>query len=154
VGRIGVEGSETGVSVGRAFGLLLLCFEVDGAIKDARRRTVRWWASVDRAFNVRKKRYCTMMGARERNVVSIYGDFSIRAQVRYTSNRRRRTPRRTIERYSRGFSQCCTILARRSYIEIVLISLEAVEQEMAVDLQSQSASQNKIISSHLWLDQN
>lgn len=51
-------------------------------MNEARRRTVRWWARVARAFNVRKKRYWMIIGARERNVVSISGDFSIRAQVR------------------------------------------------------------------------
>ena len=49
---------------------------------EARRRTVRWWASVASAFKVRKKRYCTIIGVREMNVVARDGSFSRRAQVR------------------------------------------------------------------------
>lgn len=83
VGRIGVEGYETsGVSVGGTWGVELSCFVRDGASIDAKRRTVIWWARVASAFKLRKKRYCTMIGARERDVLSMYGDFSIRAQVR------------------------------------------------------------------------
>jgi hypothetical protein len=49
---------------------------------EARRRTVRWCASVAAAFKLRKNRYWTMMGARERKVVARDGSFSIRAQVK------------------------------------------------------------------------
>lgn len=49
---------------------------------EARRRTVRWCARVASAFKVRKKRYCTMIGVREMNVVARDGSFSRRAQVR------------------------------------------------------------------------
>lgn len=53
-----------------------------GTRSEARRRTVRWWASVAAALRLKKKRYWTMMGARERKVVASDGSFSIRAQVR------------------------------------------------------------------------
>lgn len=43
---------------------------------------MRWWASVAAALRLKKKRYWTMMGARERKVVASDGSFSIRAQVR------------------------------------------------------------------------
>jgi hypothetical protein len=49
---------------------------------EARRRTVRWCASVAAAFKLRKNKYWTMTGARERKVVASDGSFSIRAQVR------------------------------------------------------------------------
>jgi hypothetical protein len=83
VGRIGVEGYETrGLSVGGTLGVGSSCFVRDGTSIDAKRRTVIWWARVASAFKLKKKRYCTIMGACERDVLSMYGDFSIRAQVR------------------------------------------------------------------------
>jgi hypothetical protein len=51
-------------------------------IRDARKRTVRWCARVARELSVRKKRYCTGIGAVEKGVVAREEDFSIRAQVR------------------------------------------------------------------------
>jgi hypothetical protein len=51
------------------------------------------------AFKLRKKRYCTMIGVRASQDAASVGDLSIRAQVRYTSNKRSRIPRRMIERY-------------------------------------------------------
>ena len=56
--------------------------QVFGTIIEATSRTVRWCARVARAFRVRKKRYCTMIGAREMNVVAREGSFSRRAQVK------------------------------------------------------------------------
>lgn len=49
---------------------------------ETRRRTVRWCARVAAAFKLRKKRYWTMIGARDRKVVARDGSFSMRAQVR------------------------------------------------------------------------
>lgn len=49
---------------------------------EASRRTVRWCARVAAALRVRKKRYCTTMGARDMKVVAREGSFSRRAQVR------------------------------------------------------------------------
>lgn len=53
-----------------------------GTIIEASSRTVRWCARVARAFRVRKKRYWTIIGAREMNVVAREGSFSRRAQVK------------------------------------------------------------------------
>lgn len=44
--------------------------------------TVRWCASVARAFSVRKNKYWTIIGARERKLDVAVADFSIRAQVK------------------------------------------------------------------------
>lgn len=49
---------------------------------DAKRRTVRWCASVATAFRLRKKRYCTMIGARVTGDAVRDWDFSMRAQVK------------------------------------------------------------------------
>lgn len=62
--------------------------------------TVKWCASVASAFSVKKNKYCTIIGVRERKLDVAVADFSIRAQVRYTSKRRRRTPSRIIDRWS------------------------------------------------------
>lgn len=69
-----------------------------GTIIEAKKRTVRWCTSVATALSVRKKRYWTTIGAVERGVEEREEDLSIRAHVRYTSKRRRRIPRRIIER--------------------------------------------------------
>lgn len=45
-----------------------------------------------------------MMGVRASQDAASVEDLSIRAHVRYTSNRRRRIPRRMIERYKRDES--------------------------------------------------
>lgn len=53
-----------------------------GARTEASRRTVRWCARVAAAFKLRKNRYCTTIGARQRKVFASEGDFSMRAQVK------------------------------------------------------------------------
>jgi len=88
VGVGGPEGNGVASPVLVVLGLALLLvsgllYRRDFGTKiEARRRTVRWCASVAAAFKLRKNRYWTMMGARDRKVVARDGSFSIRAQVR------------------------------------------------------------------------
>lgn len=53
-----------------------------GTRTEASKRTVRWCANVASPLSVRKKRYCTTMGAVERGVEDREEDFSMRAQVK------------------------------------------------------------------------
>lgn len=62
--------------------LLPLCRRDFGTRIETRRRTVRWCARVAAAFKLRKKRYWTMIGARDKKVVARDGSFSMLAQVR------------------------------------------------------------------------
>lgn len=65
---------------------------------DAPSRTVTWCMNVANPFRVKKKRYWMITGAFERGVEAKEDDFSICAQVRYTSNKRSKIPSRTMER--------------------------------------------------------
>ena len=62
-------------------------------------------------------------------------DFSMRAQVRYTSKRRRRMPRRRIE----GWSTVSDFLVDhrvwfQAYVESVIFSTQSIVEQMSVDL--------------------
>jgi hypothetical protein len=94
-------------------------------LTEQRSRTVRWKAMVELLTRKRKKRYCRMRGCAWRIAAfvtaspdaefEVFGvveveklceargrgrlSFSMRAQVRYTSKRRRRMPRRIMDLY-------------------------------------------------------
>lgn len=53
-----------------------------GTSTNAKDLTVKWCASVARAFSARKKKYWMIIGVRERKLDVTDADFSIRAQVR------------------------------------------------------------------------
>lgn len=53
-----------------------------GTRNEARRRTVRWCATVASVFSVRKNMYWTMIGAVESEDAESESDFSTRAQDR------------------------------------------------------------------------
>lgn len=64
-----------------------------------------------------------MIGVRASQEAARVGDLSIRAQVRYTSNRRRRIPRRIIERYKRDESAVIQELEKAGpYIELIIVT--------------------------------
>lgn len=86
----GEEGKGVASPVDFVLGLVLALLLLSGPLYrrdfgtriEAKRRTVRWCARVAAAFKLRKKRYWTMIGARDRKVVARDGSFSMRAQVR------------------------------------------------------------------------
>lgn len=90
VGVGGPEGKGVASPVDFVLGLALALLPLSGPLYrrdfgtriETRRRTVRWCARVAAAFKLRKKRYWTMIGARDRKVVARDGSFSMRAQVR------------------------------------------------------------------------
>lgn len=90
VGVGGPEGKGVASPVDFVLILVLALLPVSGPLYrrdfgtriETRRRTVRWCARVAAAFKLRKKRYWTMIGARDKKVVARDGSFSMRAQVR------------------------------------------------------------------------
>lgn len=83
--------------------------------------------------------------------------FSIRAQVRYTSKSRSRTPRRIIDGYIIVSMQEIQEARKKFYIKLIMLPHQGIMQQMSIHLSSTSATfplnPSSIGSTHLRLNQ-